>query len=123
MHKQIHMTLMTISESVFRSTSTLESPSKAQWVQLYAVPRWHYPPYFAFLLDLSARFRPVPVAAILSFATERDSPWWQEAKMKEIATRQHLDTKALGDPQMVCIEMHTGTVRKPRGTKFSILCI
>lgn len=80
MHKQIHMTLMTISESVFKSTSMLESLSRAPWVQLYTVPCWHYPHYFAFLLDLSARFRLAPAAAILSLAKEQDSPWWQDAK-------------------------------------------
>lgn len=52
MHKQIHVTLMTISQSIFRSTSLPESPSKAQRVQLYAVPCWHYPRYFAFLFSL-----------------------------------------------------------------------
>ena len=114
---------MTISESVFRSTSMLERLSRAQWVQLHAVPCWHHPHYFAFLLDPSARFRLVPAAAILSLAKKRDSAWWQEAKMKESVSRQHLGTKALGDPHMLCIEMQTGTVRKPRCTKFSILCI
>lgn len=72
MHKQMHMTLMTISESVFRSTSMLESLSKAPWVQLYAVPCWHYPPYFAFLLDLSARlgwFLPLQSSPLLRTET------------------------------------------------------
>jgi len=61
MHKQIHMTLMMISGSVFRSRSMLESHSNAPRVPPYAAPCSHCPRYFAFLLDLSARLRLVPL--------------------------------------------------------------
>lgn len=98
MHKQIHMTLMTISERVFRSTSVLGSQGRALWCCCSQCPAGT-----ALTASLSCWTWPCPGWLLLPHLhQEWGSLCWQDTEMKVSVAGQHSGTKLWGIP--TCIE-------------------